>query len=88
MHRITSIRKVKYCVEYARISDVDGIFPLCFSEKVSIDSAEDLAETVSEEPATINIQNITTLATEICEKLRGHDAFKSDFQHNLLKFSF
>ena len=88
MHRITSIRKVKYCVEYARISDVDGIFPLCFSEKVPIDSAEDLAETVSEEPTTINIQNITTLATEICEKLRGHDAFKSDFQHNLLKFSF
>lgn len=88
IHRIISIKQVKYCVEYARISDVDGIFPLCFSEKLPIDKEEDLSEAVNEEPATIDVSNITTLATEICEKLRGHDAFKSDFQHNLLKFSF
>lgn len=88
MHRIISVRKVKYCVEYARISDVDGIFPLFFSEKVPIDEKEDLSEAVSEEPATISVCNVAALAAEICEKLRGHDAFKSDFQHNLLKFSF
>jgi len=86
MRRIISVRKVKYCVEYACISDVDGIFPLFFSEKVPID--EDLPETANEEPAKINVYNVTALATEICKQLRGHDAFKSDFQRNLLKFSF
>lgn len=88
MHRIASIKKMQYCIEYARISDADGIFPLYFSEKAPIDSPENLTETVCEEPTKINVCNITTLATEICEKLRGHDAFKSDFQQNLLKFSF
>lgn len=88
MHRIVSIRKVKYCVEYARISDLNGIFPLCFSEEFSIDMNENLPEVAKEKPAIIDVSKVNALSSEICEKLRGHDAFKTDFQHNLLKFSF
>lgn len=90
MHRIASIRKVKYCVEFARISDLSSIFPLCFSKELLMDdeNEENYQTKANEKPAIIDITRINTLSSKICERLRGHDAFKMDFRYNLLKFAF
>lgn len=88
MNRILSLKKIKYCIEYAHIIDLNSFFPLYFSNEVPIDDKEDLSETTNEKSLTIDVNNVSALAAEICDKLRGHDAFKLDFQHNLLKFLF
>lgn len=88
MHRIVSVRNVKYCIEFARISDLNGIFPFCFSKESSIGKGKDLPAIADEKPAMIDVSKVTALASKICERLRGHDTFKADFQHNFLKFSF
>ena len=63
------------------------LFPFSFFQEVYMND-NDTTEVENGSLIELNIDRVVSVATEICGKLRGHDVFKADFQHNLLKFSF
>jgi energy-coupling factor transporter ATP-binding protein EcfA2 len=88
LHKISSIKDVKYSVESSLVSDAIELLPLIFAEEFYIDDCGDENEVDNEQSNIIDIGKINLIADQIIERLKGHAVFKNDFKHNLLKFSF
>lgn len=87
VNRISTVKEIKCCIKDALIFEIDELFPFSFSEKIYIDD-NNCSKIKSEEKKTIEIDQVDSLVTEICNKLRGHDTFKTDFKNNMRKFYF
>ena len=88
IHQIASANNVKYSLEYGLAKETIELFPFVFSEEQIIDDCIDEAEIRGEELQRIDVDKLDLLIQQINEKLKGHIAFKNDFKHNILKFTF
>jgi len=88
IHHIASANNVKYSLESGLVTEIIELFPLVFGEEQNIDDCVDEAEISGEEPQRVDVDKVNLLVEQISEKLKGHIAFKDDFKHNLLKFTF
>lgn len=87
IHHISAAKGIRFCSESSLVSEVSTLFPFFFSKELHMDG-DKKDEVIDEKPKEIDISTVTSLVNSVCEKLRGHNAFKEDFKHNLLKFSF
>jgi len=88
VHHIASSNEVKYSIDSSLVSETITAFPLVFSKEQYIDDCADEFEIVEEKQLRVDMDKVCSLVAQINGKLKGHVAFKNDFQHNLLKFSF
>lgn len=87
IQRILLNGNIQYCIEQSLVADATALFPFWIIEKRPLDRKGD-ENNSTEESSKIDVQEVSILSQKICEKLRGHEDFKKDFQKNLLKFVF
>ncbi|MDA3731458.1 AAA family ATPase [Niameybacter massiliensis] len=88
IYHITKIKPLKFTLEYSLISDTLELFPLIFADSVELDNIGCESEVTVPDIEGIDIKQVHALVDEINATLKGHDIFKEDFRHNLVKFSF
>lgn len=88
VHHIASLNNVKFSLESGLVKEVFATFPLVFAQEQRIDDILDESNPIGENHKKIDIDKLNLFISAINENLKGHLAFKDDFKHNLLKFSF
>lgn len=87
IYKIVSINSVRYIIKDSLRKNALEVFPLLFTREKTIDDGIDEIE-VEQKTQEVNIPQINLWVDQINGKLKGHNVFKNDFRHNLLKFSF
>lgn len=88
IYHIAKIKDLKFTLENSLISDSLELFPLMFADIVELDNFDCQSEVITEDKKEIDIKVVHALVDKINATLKGHDIFKNDFRHNLVKFSF
>ncbi|MBU3175238.1 AAA family ATPase [Clostridium estertheticum] len=87
-YRISRIKEIKYSLESDLIPTIVEFFPFTFAKEVYInDNAVD-TNVAKKKWTILDAGDLNILADSINQTLKGHDVFKSDFKHNLLKYAF
>lgn len=88
LYRISGIKKIKYSLESDLLPVIVESFPFTFAKEVYINDDVDDTNESQKECTILDAGDMNILADSINQTLKGHDVFKSDFKHKLLKFSF
>lgn len=88
IHQVAKIKKIKFALESSLLADTLDLFPLVFADAVDWDNCDAQNEIIDDNSQGLDIKLINSQINKINEVLKGHATFKSDFKHNLLKFSF
>lgn len=87
--QISSVYCNKFCIKRDYISTLEEKFPYMFTELVPLkEELEKEVMEVNDCENDLDAEIICRIADEINDTLKGHDAFKTDFKRNLLKYSF
>lgn len=85
---ISQSKECGLCVSENLKDDTIRMFPLIFSEVSCLDPVNEESTGEEAETKKVDIKQIEKNVDYICNALRGHDNFKSDFKQSFLKFSF
>ena len=85
---ISQSKECGLCVSENLKDDTIRMFPLIFSEVSCLDPVNEESTGEEAETKKVDIKQIEKNVDDICNALRGHDNFKSDFKQSFLKFSF
>jgi ATP-dependent Clp protease ATP-binding subunit ClpC len=88
LHHISNIKNLKFSLEDSLVLEANELFPFTFAKESYISDCACENKVVDENSKQIAVDEVNSIADRINETLKGHAAFKSDFKHNLLKFSF
>lgn len=88
LYRISGIKEIKYSLESGLLPAIVEFFPFTFAKEVYINDDVDNTNEAKKEWTILNAVGMNILADSINQTLKGHDVFKSDFKHKLLKFAF
>ncbi|MBV4449242.1 AAA family ATPase [Clostridium tyrobutyricum] len=88
LYRISGIKEIKYSLESGLLPAIVEFFPFTFAKEDYMNDDVDDTNGAKKEWTIPGTRDMNILADSINQTLKGHDVFKSDFKHNLLKFSF
>ncbi|OBR91576.1 chaperone protein ClpB [Clostridium ragsdalei P11] len=88
LYRISGIKEIKYSLESGLLPAIVEFFPFTFAKEVYMNDDVDDTNEAKKGWTIPDAEDMNILADSINQTLKGHDVFKSDFKHNLLKFAF
>lgn len=88
---LVMVYKKNFCIKKDYVNVLEENFPYFFTEIIEMYdymTEKQVLDGVNADETKPDIDRINKIADDVNSVLKGHDNFKKDFKHNLLKYSF